>query len=207
MLSVGELLQKQRIRKGYDLMQIEKQIKVRVQFLEAVENNNWNIFSSKIYIIGIIKNYARFLGLEEKKVVAFFRREYEQKDDIHFKKRVSSHYLISDTKKIMRIGLVVICLFFVAYFGFQLFTYLAPPQLILMEPKVSTFKHMDKIKVVGKTEKEASIHIFGERIYQNKAGIFEYNFPLKQEKNILTIEVVGANGKKTTLTKEFLLKQ
>ncbi|PIY69421.1 hypothetical protein COY90_00690 [Candidatus Roizmanbacteria bacterium CG_4_10_14_0_8_um_filter_39_9] len=207
MLSVGELLQKQRIRKGYDLAHIEKQIKIRAQFLKAVEENNWNIFSSKIYIVGIIKNYARFLGLEEKKVVAFFRREYEQKDDIHFKKRVSSRYLISDTKKIVRIGLIIICLFFVTYFGFQLFTYLTPPQLLLIEPKQSSFKHIDKIKVIGKTEKEASVHIFGERIYQNKAGFFEYDFPLKQEKNILTIEAVGANGKKTTITKEFFLKQ
>ena len=76
-----------------------------------------------------------------------------------------------------------------------------------MEPKQAVFKRTEKIKIVGKTEKEAAVTIFGERVYQSKEGIFEYDYPLKEGKNILIIEIIGANGKKTTLRKEFTREQ
>ena len=88
MLSVGQILQQARLKKGYPLSLIEKQIKVREKFLKAVEENNWKFFSSKIYITGIIKNYSSFLGLDHKKILSFFRREYESKDDVKFQRKI-----------------------------------------------------------------------------------------------------------------------
>ena len=93
MTTVGEILQKERIDKGIALLDIEKQIKVREKYLRAIEENNWDFFSSKIYITGILKNYSRLLGLDEKKVLAFFRRDYEKKDEVKFKRKVSQQYL------------------------------------------------------------------------------------------------------------------
>lgn len=207
MLSVGQILQQERLKKGYPLSLIEKQIKVRENYLKAVEENNWKFFSSKIYITGIIKNYSSFLGLDYKKILAFFRREYESNEDMRFKKKVASNYLISDTKRIVTILLGFVVLFFLLYFGYQIIQYFIPPKVIILEPKTQIFKHIDKIKIIGKTEKEASVTIYGERIYQNKDGIFEYNLPLKDGKNTLIIEIIGANGKKTRLEKEFIKEQ
>lgn len=207
MFSVGQILRQERIKKGYPLSLIEKQIKVREKFLKAVEDNNWQFFSSKIYITGIIKNYASFLGLDYKKILAFFRREYESIDDTKFKKKVASSYLISDTKRIMIILIILISLFFFGYFSYQMILYLSPPNVVIVEPKTNLFKHIDKIKVVGKTEKDASVTIFGDRIYQNKEGFFEYDFPLQVGQNNLRIEVVGANGKKTVETKSFIRQE
>ena len=81
MLSVGEILKKQRKKKGLTLLEVEKKIKVRLKFLKAIEDNNWS-FSSKVYISGIIKNYAQFLDLDKDKVLAFFRRDYEKNDEM-----------------------------------------------------------------------------------------------------------------------------
>lgn len=207
MLSVGQILRQERIKKGYPLSLIEKQIKVREKFLKAVEDNNWQFFSSKIYITGIIKNYASFLRLDYKKILAFFRREYESIDDMKFKKKVASAYLVSDTKRIMIALIILISLFFFVYFGYQMVLYLSPPNLVIVEPKSTLFKHIDKIKIVGKTEKDASITIFGDRIYQNKEGFFEYDFPLQIGQNNLRIEIMGANGKKIVATKTFVKQE
>jgi len=204
MLSVGRILQQERLKKGYPLSLIEKQIRVREKFLKAIEEDNWQFFSSKIYITGIIKNYASFLGLDYKKILAFFRREYSSKEDVKFKKKVASKYLVSDTKRVVIILLIIISSLFLFYFGFQLVQYASPPKLIIIEPKQKVFKHIDKIKIIGKTDKEVSILIYGERIYQNKEGFFEYDFPLKDGTNTLQIEVTGANGKKTTLVNKYV---
>lgn len=203
MVTVGEILKNERERRAINLTDVEKAIKIRLKFLQAVEENRWDYFSSKIYIAGIIKNYSDFLGLDAQKMAAFFRRDYEKKEEIRFKTRVASKYLTPETKKIAMIGLVALFLTFFAYFGYQLKTYLSPPSVVIISPKETQFTKEDKIKIEGKTEKDAMVSIFGERVYQNREGVFEYDFPLKNGKNVLTIEIVGANGKKTVITKTY----
>jgi len=206
MISVGEILKKAREEQKIPLTTIEKQIKIREKFLKAVEANDWNIFTSTIYIKGVIKNYSNFLGLDAKKMLAFFRRDYEKKEEVRFKRRLSSQSFKPETKKTITIAFFIIILLFFIYFSYQLKTYLSPPEAIIVGPKSTIFTKEKKIQVIIKTEKEALVTIMGERIYQNKDGLFEYDLPLHQGVNDLVVEVVGANGKKTTLRKEFLKK-
>ena len=204
MTTVGEILQQERINKGIALVDIEKQIKVREKYLRAIEENNWDFFSSKIYITGILKNYSRLLGLDEKKVLAFFRRDYEKKDEVKFKRKVPSQYLTPETRQVLRNGFIALIVFFIFYFGYQLKLYFAPPRLEIIAPKTTSFVREDRVKIVGKTEKDAMVVISGERIYQNKDGIFEYNFPLHDGENRLTVELTGANGRKAKVEKIFV---
>lgn len=188
------------------LSDIEKQIKVREKYLKAIESENWNYFSSKIYITGIIKNYSRALNLDDKKVLAFFRRDYEKKEEVKFKRKLSGNYLTSATKKFLRIGLIILSLFFITYFIFQLKIYFSPPDFTLLTPVKTNFSVEKNIKISGQTEKDTSVTIAGERIYQDKNGIFIYEFPLNEGENKITINLVGANGKKTTIEKTFFKK-
>lgn len=205
MLTVGEILRQEREKSGRSLSDIEKEIRVRGKFIAAIEENKWDIFTSKIYIEGIIKNYAGLLGLDVKKMLAIFRREYEKKEEITFRKKISSKYLTPETKKYLYRLVVFLFILFFAYFSYQLKLYFSPPKVEIVSPKTNVFKKEDRIQIIGKTETEAAITIFGNRVYQNKNGVFVYDFPLKKGKNILIIEVVGANGKKTILKKEFFL--
>lgn len=203
MLSVGTLLKNTRERKKLTLRDVEKHIKVREQFVKALEEDRWNAFTSKIYIMGILKNYARFLSLDEQKILAFFRREYEKKEDVRFKERISGNYLSSDSKKTVLVGFIALFLLFLVYFSYQIYQYMKPPTVEILSPKVTTFRRDATITIVGKTEKEAVVTILGERVYQNKDGVFEYILPLKQKNTAFSVEVVGANGKKTQLDRIF----
>ncbi len=205
MLTVGEILRRERETKGLKLSDIEKKTRVREKFLKALEQNNWDLFSSKIYIEGIIKNYANILDLNQEKLLAFFRREYAKKEEVGFRNKISSKYLTPETKKYLKFLVVFVFLLFAFYFGFQLKLFLSPPKVEIISPEEQTFTKKDQIEVVGKTQKEAVVTIFENRVYQNNEGIFTYNFPLKPGKNELVIEVVGANGKKTTFKKEYFL--
>ena len=207
MLSVGKLLKDTRERKKLSLHDVEKRIKVREQFLSAIEADDWSSFSSRIYTTGILKSYTRYLGMDERKILAFFRREYERIEEIKFKEKVSTSYFSSDSKKTIILGFVFICILLVGYFSYQLFQYFKPPTVQIISPTTTSFKREATIKIIGKTEKEAVITIMGERVYQNKEGVFEYILPLKQKENPLSIEVIGANGKKTVFEKIFKMTQ
>ncbi|MCS6956769.1 MAG: helix-turn-helix domain-containing protein [Patescibacteria group bacterium] len=206
MLTVAEILKNQRLKKGLTLDDIEKKTKIRKRYIEAIEKNQWSVFSSKIYIVGILKNYSKILDLDEKKILAFFRRDYEKKEEVKFKKQISSKYLNSETRIFFRNIIIFFFLFFSFYFGYQLYLYFSPPKATILSPKETIFKREEKIKIVGKTNIETSVFIFGQRVYPNKEGIFEYDFPLQEGDNKLIIELVGANGKKAKIEKIFTKK-
>jgi hypothetical protein len=204
MLTVGEILKQERERQKIPISSVIKQIKVREKFIIAIEENNWKYFTSTIYISGLIKNYSKFLGLEPKKILAFFRRDYEKKEEIKFKKKISSKYLTPETKKAITFFVSFILFLFIIYFGYQLKIYFSPPVVAIVSPTSTKFRSETKIIVKIKTEKEAMVTVSGERIYQNKEGSFEYELPLQKGKNEITVEVVGANGKKTVLKKTYI---
>lgn len=203
MLTVGEILKKQREKKGYTLAQVEKEIKIREKFLAAVEANNWKDFSSKVYISGIVKNYSKFLGIDPQKTHAYFSRDYEKIEEIRFKRKLSDRYLTPETKKVFLGILIFIFGLFFLYFGYQVKLFLTPPKIVILTPQANVFNKEEMVKISGKTEKEAIVTVAGERVFQNDLGIFEFNFPLKPGKNLVVIEAIGANGKKSVVKKEY----
>jgi cytoskeletal protein RodZ len=60
---MGEELRRARESKGLNLLQVEEVTKIRVKYLEALENEDFNVIPGKVYIKGFVKNYAAFLGL------------------------------------------------------------------------------------------------------------------------------------------------
>ena len=203
MLTAGEILKRERVKKNLSLTEISKQTKIKEKYLLALEDNNWNLFESPVYIEGLIKTYARFLGLNYKKVLPFFYRDYEGEEKITFRRRVSEKYFTPTIKKFFTMLSFFIFFVFFIYFGYQLKIFLTPPKVVILSPKTDVFYNENLIKIIGKTEKETTITIFGEKIYPNEEGIFEYDFPLKKGKNELVIELEGANGRKTIFKKNF----
>jgi len=206
MHSLGEIFQRKRLKKNLSLEDVEKAIKIRKKFLAAVEENKWD-FSSFIYIEGVVKNYAKFLGLNSQKMLAFLRRGYEKKEEIGFRKKIPPSFLIADREKILRIIFIAIFLLILSYFGYQLSKYLSPPKIVILSPNKTTFINEDKTQIIGETAPGSEIIIFGNKIYPDKQGRFYFDFPLTQEKNKVVIEVTGPNGKKNRLEKVFYLKR
>lgn len=204
-LTVGDMLRRAREKKSISIEQLEKEMRVRGHLLRAIENNNWKPFSSKIYIKGIITSFARSVGVDEKKALVFFRRDYEATEDLRPKRRIPHTLLRPTSKAYAYISAALLGIIFMAYFAYQLSIFLMPPKITVISPIESTFKRRDKITITGKTEREAEITIFGSRVYPNENGVFSYDLPLKAGKNQVVIEAIGANGKKASITQEYVL--
>lgn len=203
MLTTGEILQRERKNKKISLDEIEKVTKIRKKNLIAIEQNKWDGFPSKTYILGVIKSYGRYLNLNEEKLSAFFRREYERQEDMAFKTRVSKKHFTPHKKRIFVATLAIVFILFGIYFGYQVKLFFSHPSVTIFEPQKTQFKNDEKIELVGKTEKEAIVLINGERVFLDKDNVFHVNIPLASTKNFVTIEVTGANGKKTVVNKTF----
>ena len=203
MLTIGQILKDARLKRNLTLQEVEKHIKIREKYLKALEENRWEVFPSQVYIIGIIKTYTSFLNLDTEKILAFFRRDYEKKEEINFKRRISSFYLTPDSKRIFAgaIFLIFFTLFF--YFAWQFQKLISPPKITFLSPQTRYFFTEKKILIRARVEKETIVNIFGERVYPNHEGIIEYELPLKKGENPLLIELIGSNGKKAIVKEVF----
>jgi len=75
MKTVGELLKTARLRKGITLEEAEVATKIRMKYLKALEEDEWQKLPSLAYTRGFIKNYADFLEENQDLVMATFRRQ------------------------------------------------------------------------------------------------------------------------------------
>ncbi len=206
MLTVGELLYKVRKKKQITLEEAAKATRIQHKYLVAVEKNDWGAFSSKVYISGVIRTYADYLDLDPANVLAYFRRDYEKKEVISFRKKLPTLNFLPETKKIVIAAITMVVFFFLTYFGFQFYLFLRPPEVQILAPQQETFRNTSRITIIGHTQKESRIRIFNEDIFPDEEGLFQYEYPLQKGINTIQIRVTGANGKETVVEKEYVLE-
>ncbi len=73
---------------GYTLDQVEEETKIRKFYLKALEDENFELLPARVYAIGFVRRYARFLCLNEDEAVQWFKEmispaEYETEDIAH----------------------------------------------------------------------------------------------------------------------------
>ncbi|MBR4152948.1 MAG: DUF4115 domain-containing protein [Selenomonadaceae bacterium] len=69
---VGYTLRQERERQNLSIEDIEQGTSIRVLYIEAIENGEYDKLPGTIYTKGFIKNYAKFLGLDADEMVKKF---------------------------------------------------------------------------------------------------------------------------------------
>ena len=76
MPGIGETLREARVAAGIQLDDAERTIRIRVRYLEALENEEWDVLPGDAYVRGFLHTYADFLGLDGAALVdEYDRRE------------------------------------------------------------------------------------------------------------------------------------
>lgn len=79
--TIGQLLNDSREASRASLYQASQDTKIRVDFLEAMENDDFEFVSGGLYVRGMLRSYVRWLGLPEDRVLAEFDRLYNVKTE------------------------------------------------------------------------------------------------------------------------------
>jgi cytoskeletal protein RodZ len=69
---LGKLFKTKREEKNLSLKEVENSTSIRSNYLEAIEEGQYKQTLCSVYILGFIRQYANFLGLEVEKIVAEF---------------------------------------------------------------------------------------------------------------------------------------
>ncbi|ADN03055.1 helix-turn-helix domain-containing protein [Spirochaeta thermophila] len=73
MESLGAVLKNAREEKGISLYQAEKDTFILRRYLEALEAEDFSAFPGETYLMGFLKSYAEYLGLDPQRMVSLYR--------------------------------------------------------------------------------------------------------------------------------------
>ena len=71
---IGPTLREARNRRKVDLSEVEAATKIRIRYLQAIENEEWDALPGGVYTRGFIRAYASFLGLDGDRLADDYRR-------------------------------------------------------------------------------------------------------------------------------------
>ncbi len=67
--TLGQYLSSTRELKGFDLHDAAQQTRIGIQYLKALEQDDFAKLPGEVFVKGFLKNYAKFLGLSEQEVL------------------------------------------------------------------------------------------------------------------------------------------
>lgn len=196
-----------RIQKNISLERVEEATKIRIKFLEAIEEDDYTQLPSLSYAKGFIKNYSDFLGLDSRTVLAFFRRQNTDlpKSSI-LPKGVEdplnkSAFQLTPGKflAVLVAGLVGL---FLVYLGFQYQGLRRAPTLEVESPTSQMLVTEKRVDVLGRTDPDATVTIQGVSALVRSDGKFFDQVNLDPGVNVITVVATSRFGKTTTVTRE-----
>jgi len=75
MARIGSIIQETRLKKGINLDRVADETNISVRFLKKIEADDFTGFPGEPYVVGFIRNYAEYLGLEPEAIVARYRAD------------------------------------------------------------------------------------------------------------------------------------
>src|SRR5215216_440782 len=81
MFEIGSSLREARLRQGYDLAEAEAGTKIRSKYLDALEEERFDVLPAPTYVKGFLRSYADFLGLDGQLYVDEFNARYGSGED------------------------------------------------------------------------------------------------------------------------------
>ena len=201
MKTVGEILRKEREKQGKTIRQIQRQTKIGEKILKALESNDFSSLPPAPFIKGFIRSYSQALGLDSARLVAIFRRSWQENE----RKKIIPQWLVNplDKQKLvwtpkttLILSAILIIFIFLGFITFQLLNFILPPKLTVMSPLENQAVKKDIILVAGEVNKEASVYVNDKLVKTDDQGKFSYQLKLFAGQNLIEIKAIDRRGKK-----------
>ncbi len=214
--SLGDFLRSTREENDLSIEDVAQSTHIRSQLIAAIERNDFSAFGSEVYSLGIVKNYAKALGIPSQKIVALYKRqqqplpERQQLQDVggvHKEKSKSRWQIIFTPRLGGAAAGILLFLGFAIYALNQLSALFAPPSLQLTSPVGLTADYVGEILVAGNSfqlkgiSSPTSIVTFNAEVLQTEAdGTFSTNeIPLRDEELHIVITATSQMGRTSSI--------
>jgi cytoskeletal protein RodZ len=202
-----------RERKGVDLVRAERDTKIRVRYLSALERGDYRDLPGAVYTKGFLRNYAIYLGLDPEDVLRQWRRERGDQGGpepaivpprpIEEPSRPLNFSPSVIVAALMTAGIVL----FGIYLASQLLRYAKPPELAVTNPAVAVTQvdeSTTSYRIAGTATPGATITVTAAgqdqpyRVTAQTTGEWSIQVDLRRGENQFQIDALNPDTGKTS---------
>ena len=200
MKTIGTYLKELRLTSKLSLEDISKQTKIRIDYLEAIEKDNFKVLPAAAFVKGFIRNYTLAVKGDPEKSMAIFRRDFDQNQ----KGKVVPRGLAEPVETNVRFWSprttsAIVVLFGVVLLGIymlrQVFTLVSAPELIIISPEEGQIFETEMVNVQGKTKSDAVVTVNNQQIVVDSNGDFQLTLDLDSGEHTILVETESRDGK------------
>lgn len=197
MKTVGQLLLEARIAKAYSQAHLEGKTKIKKDFLDALEKEQWQLLPEYPVVRGFVKSIADALELDSNQALAFLRRDYPpQKLPVSPKPDISTKFVWTPRLTFLT-GAAIVLLVILGYLGLQYIKFSSPPMLEVAKPSDQEIVRMVNLEVIGKTSPGATIKINNQPTIVLEDGSFKTEIEVNDQTKEVEVVSESRSGKKT----------
>src|SRR5829696_6671598 len=213
--SLPDRLAAARERKGVDLVRAERDTKIRVRYLSALERGDYRDLPGAVYTKGFLRNYAIYLNLDPEDVLRQWRRERGDQvgpEPVIVPPRPleepSRPLNFSPSVVVAALLTVGVILFFV-YLSSQLLRYSKPPDLTVSNPATAVLEvgeDTTSYRLAGTSSAGATVTIRAAgqtepiRVTAQSSGEWSFQVDLRRGHNRFEIDAINPETGKASET-------
>lgn len=202
MKSIGQAIKEVRTKKKMSLGKLAVVTKIRKEFIEAIENENWLSLPEYPVVTGFVKNIYQALDLDARAGVALLRRDYPPKKlTINPKPDVSKEFIWSP-KFTFFAGITLVAVSILGYLIFQYINFISPPKLIVDTPTEGQVITSVRVAVSGITDSEASVKVNNQPVIIEEDGKFTTNVEVVTDTKEVIVIAKSRSGKETVISRK-----
>lgn len=199
MKTIGKALKEVRVRKKYSRARLEEETKIRKEFIEAIEKEDWKALPEYPVILGFVKSMATTLKANPRQLVALLRRDYPPKKlSINPKPDVSDKFSWSP-KLTFLVGVVIVMMLVLGYLGFQYTKFKSPPTLEVERPDEGEVVSQSTLLVSGRTDPQAVIKVNNQPVLVEEDGDFLTEIEVIEGTEEIKVRAISRSGKETVV--------
>lgn len=210
--ALGEKLAKKRNSLHIDIKDAERATRIPAKHLKNIEAGNYSKLPPKVYTKGFIQNYASFLGLSPKKILAMYEKEQGLEQRVkgakgnkkNVKPALKTPRMVVTPKKLLLFGSAMAVLGILFFIGWQIKILTAPPALSVKFPGDNLTVASDYVYVEGQTDREADVYINDVKIGTDDNGVFKERVSLQNGVNILDITAKNKMNRATNVERKIM---
>ncbi|MCX6795001.1 MAG: helix-turn-helix domain-containing protein [Candidatus Falkowbacteria bacterium] len=206
--TIGEKLRQARHNRQLNIEPIAKKLKIRAEYLMAMEDERFDKLPAGLYGKNFLKEYALFLGLKPPELFKDLDDKLfgEENSNPFSQKVLKSRKLLVWPKIIKNILIAATILICFLYLIFYFKNIITAPDLTITQPDKNILTKASVITIFGQTEPEAEVRINGEIVLNNNKGVFSQTVNLKKGLNSLTISAQKKYSRAQSITRQILVE-
>jgi cytoskeleton protein RodZ len=209
--TIGEILREERQLHHLSIEDLAKRTRIRKEYLDALENNQFETLPAAVFVKGYIKMYGQLFGFDYQPLLALLRRDFKESAR---GKLVPREFIKPVLKKRplwtpVTMTLMIVSSAFLAlisYVVIQWYNLNKPPELILETPE-NNAQVAAQVEVSGQSESDAIVIVNAQPVALQPDGSFQTEVFLPREGiNSITVEAADRRGKKTIIQRTVYVK-